>query len=167
MVSGFVTSPCDQLRIFSGDARLMRMASKSAIVFCISNGLERNKVFLRFLLSRAVASGQFFMFRGSREPLLRETVPSKFFMHLPRAIRIHASLRACQFVKPSTNLCTEANLAKARRFPRRRHRLGFHLCPDLHQKQSPTSRLGELPYALPDQLLNHCAKGRAHLRTIR
>src|SRR5580700_1998430 len=49
MVSGFVTSPCDQLRIFSGDARLMRMASKSAIVFCISNGLERNKVFLRFL----------------------------------------------------------------------------------------------------------------------
>jgi hypothetical protein len=27
------------------------MASKSAIVFCISNGLERNKVFLRFLLS--------------------------------------------------------------------------------------------------------------------
>src|SRR5580704_10245940 len=51
MVSGLVTSPCDQLRIFSGDARLMRIASKSAIVFCISNGLERNKVFLRFLLS--------------------------------------------------------------------------------------------------------------------
>src|SRR6202451_2428002 len=51
MVSGLVTSPCDQLRIFSGEARLMRMASKSAIVFCISNGLERNKVFLRFLLS--------------------------------------------------------------------------------------------------------------------
>src|ERR1700684_3816137 len=48
MVSGLVTSPCDQLRIFSGDARLMRIASKSAIVFCISNGLERNKVFLRF-----------------------------------------------------------------------------------------------------------------------
>src|SRR5579863_7474173 len=51
MVSGLVTSPCDQLRIFSGDARLILMASKSAIVFCISNGLERNKVFLRFLLS--------------------------------------------------------------------------------------------------------------------
>src|SRR5580692_7932706 len=51
MVSGLVTSPCDQLRIFSGEARLMRIASKSAIVFCISNGLERNKVFLRFLLS--------------------------------------------------------------------------------------------------------------------
>ena len=48
MVSGLVTSPWDQLRIFSGDARLMRMASKSAMVFCISNGLERNKVFLRF-----------------------------------------------------------------------------------------------------------------------
>src|SRR5258708_37276255 len=48
MVSGLVTSPCDQLRIFSGDARLIRMASKSAIPFAISKGLERNKVFLRF-----------------------------------------------------------------------------------------------------------------------
>src|SRR5579864_5674799 len=48
MVSGLVTSPWDQLRIFSGDARLIRMASKSAITFAISNGLERNKVFLRF-----------------------------------------------------------------------------------------------------------------------
>src|SRR5579863_98022 len=48
MVSGLVTSPCDQLRIFSGDARLMRIASKSAITFAISKGLERNKVFLRF-----------------------------------------------------------------------------------------------------------------------
>src|SRR5713226_7223856 len=44
MVSGFVTSPCDQLRIFSGEARLMRMASKSAIGFARSNGLERNKI---------------------------------------------------------------------------------------------------------------------------
>src|SRR5207237_10723222 len=44
MVSGFVTSPCDQLRIFSGEARLMRIASKSAIGFATSNGLERNKV---------------------------------------------------------------------------------------------------------------------------
>jgi hypothetical protein len=44
MVSGFVTSPCDQLRIFSGEARLMRMASKSAIGFAKSKGLERNKV---------------------------------------------------------------------------------------------------------------------------
>src|SRR5687767_2089570 len=31
MVSGFVTSPCDQERIFSGDARLIRMASKSDV----------------------------------------------------------------------------------------------------------------------------------------
>src|SRR5579883_2600581 len=54
MVSGLVTSPCDQLRIFSGDARLMRMASKSAIGFAMSKGLERYKVFLRFLqVSRA------------------------------------------------------------------------------------------------------------------
>ena len=29
MVSGLVTSPCDHDMIFSGDARLMRMASKS------------------------------------------------------------------------------------------------------------------------------------------
>src|SRR3981081_4355901 len=63
MVSGLVTSPCDQLRIFSGDARLMRMASKSATGFAISNGLERN-MFLRFptavrrrtRLSRTIAS---------------------------------------------------------------------------------------------------------------
>src|SRR5580698_6126110 len=63
MVSGLVTSPCDQLRIFSGDARLIRIASKSAITLAISNGLERNKVFLRFLLSGSgqwsVTSGQF------------------------------------------------------------------------------------------------------------
>src|SRR5271169_5656800 len=44
MVSGLVTSPCDQLRIFSGEARLMRMASKSAMAFPRSNGLERYKV---------------------------------------------------------------------------------------------------------------------------
>src|SRR3954454_25022354 len=44
MVSGFVTSPWDQLRIFSGEARLMRIASKSAIGFARSKGLERNKV---------------------------------------------------------------------------------------------------------------------------
>src|SRR6185312_9408499 len=44
MVSGFVTSPCDQLRIFSGEAKLMRIASKSAIGFARSNGLERNKI---------------------------------------------------------------------------------------------------------------------------
>src|ERR1700688_179727 len=70
MVSGLVTSPCDQLRIFSGDARLMRIASKSAIVFCISNGLERNKVFLRFLLSRQylVPGTEVYVPRHSRAP---------------------------------------------------------------------------------------------------
>src|ERR1035437_856440 len=44
MVSGLVTSPCDQLRIFSGEARLMRIASKSAMAFPRSNGLERYKM---------------------------------------------------------------------------------------------------------------------------
>src|SRR5258706_14145623 len=44
MVSGLVTSPCDQLRIFSGEARLMRMESKSLIALPRSNGLERYKV---------------------------------------------------------------------------------------------------------------------------
>src|ERR1700731_556014 len=72
MVSGLVTSPCDQLRIFSGDARLMRIASKSAIVFCISNGLERNKVFLRFLLSVSteylVPGTEVYVPRHSRAP---------------------------------------------------------------------------------------------------
>src|SRR5712691_3947867 len=48
MVSGLVTSPCDQLRIFSGEARLIRMASKSAIGLAMSKGLERYKVVLRF-----------------------------------------------------------------------------------------------------------------------
>src|SRR5258708_27717994 len=56
MVSGLVTSPCDQLRIFSGEARLMRIASKSATGFARSNGLERNKVYPPLLLSKAVAS---------------------------------------------------------------------------------------------------------------
>src|SRR3954464_15760548 len=46
MVSGFVTSPCDQLRIFSGEARLMRMASKSVTALLSSKGFERYKVFL-------------------------------------------------------------------------------------------------------------------------
>jgi hypothetical protein len=54
---GLVTSPWDQLRIFSGDAKLMRIASKSAIGFAISKGLERYKVFLRFLQHYAAACG--------------------------------------------------------------------------------------------------------------
>src|SRR5215471_1445718 len=41
MVSGLVTSPWDQLRIFSGDARLMRIESKSAIRFALSYGEDR------------------------------------------------------------------------------------------------------------------------------
>src|ERR1035437_9494577 len=38
MVSGLVTSPWDQLLIFSGDAREMRIESKSAIKFARSYG---------------------------------------------------------------------------------------------------------------------------------
>src|SRR5580704_6540025 len=44
MVSGLVTSPWDQDRIFSGLARLMRMESKSAIKLARSYGLLRYKV---------------------------------------------------------------------------------------------------------------------------
>src|SRR5450432_3192355 len=76
MVSGLVTSPWDQLRIFSGEARLMRIASKSAITFAISNGLERNKVFLRFLLSAGtgylVPDTEFCVPRDSRAPNARD-----------------------------------------------------------------------------------------------
>src|ERR1039457_6735060 len=46
MVSGLVTSPCDQLRIFSGEASMMRIASKSVIGLVSSNGFERNKATL-------------------------------------------------------------------------------------------------------------------------
>src|SRR5579884_4407306 len=38
MVSGLVTSPCDQLRIFSGEASEIRMESKSAIKLARSYG---------------------------------------------------------------------------------------------------------------------------------
>src|ERR1700687_4106220 len=51
MVSGLVTSPCDQLRIFSGDAREMRIESKSAIKFARSYG-EDLKISLQFLKSQ-------------------------------------------------------------------------------------------------------------------
>src|SRR5712692_2259327 len=44
MVSGLVTSPWDQERIFSGLARLIRMESKSAIKLARSYGLLRYKV---------------------------------------------------------------------------------------------------------------------------
>src|ERR1039457_413985 len=46
MVSGLVTSPCDQLRIFSGDASMIRIASKSVMGPDSSNGFERNKATL-------------------------------------------------------------------------------------------------------------------------
>src|SRR5580693_1321316 len=89
MVSGLVTSPCDQLRIFSGEARLIRMASKSAITFAISKGLERNKGILRFLLSAStqypVLSTQYldYVFRRIRELLFHETFSSKLCSALP------------------------------------------------------------------------------------
>jgi hypothetical protein len=40
MVSGFFTSPCDQLRIFSGEASPMRMAAKFVGSLCFSNKLK-------------------------------------------------------------------------------------------------------------------------------
>src|SRR5258708_26298801 len=83
MVSGLVTSPCDQLRIFSGEARLMRIASKSAIVFCISNGLERNKVFLRFPRQCR---------RRLRPSLL--VLSSQFSVKPGSNLALHAALRA-------------------------------------------------------------------------
>src|SRR5271156_5180267 len=43
IVSGLVTSPCDQDRIFSGLAKLMRIESKSAIWLARSYGLLRYK----------------------------------------------------------------------------------------------------------------------------
>src|SRR5208282_1202929 len=46
MVSGLVTSPWDQERIFSGLARLIRMESKSAIWLARSYGLLRYKAYL-------------------------------------------------------------------------------------------------------------------------
>src|SRR5215472_6803433 len=59
MVSGLVTSPCDQLRIFSGEARLIRMESKSAIDVPRSNGLERYKVSSCGFYATAAAPGFF------------------------------------------------------------------------------------------------------------
>src|SRR5271168_1878420 len=58
MVSGLVTSPCDQLRIFSGEASMMRMASKSVMGLVSSNGFERNKATLlglRFCARRGLS----------------------------------------------------------------------------------------------------------------
>src|SRR5580704_1579932 len=55
MVSGLVTSPCDQLRIFSGEASEMRMASKSVIGLVSSNGLERYKTTLLGTLLQVIS----------------------------------------------------------------------------------------------------------------
>jgi hypothetical protein len=68
MVSGFVTSPCDQLRIFSGDASMMRIASKSVMGLVSSNGLERN---IGSLLGEPFGAGLGF----SRDSL--RTLPSR------------------------------------------------------------------------------------------
>src|SRR6267154_5371882 len=62
MVSGLVTSPWDQERIFSGLAKLMRMESKSAIKLARSYGLLRYKV---------VSSSPAFAGVAFRRPFLR------------------------------------------------------------------------------------------------
>src|SRR5215813_12503440 len=69
MVSGLVTSPCDQLRIFSGDARLIRMESNSATALFRSNGLERYKVSSCGLYAAAAAPGFLqFLFQSQPQP---------------------------------------------------------------------------------------------------
>src|SRR4029077_1922236 len=96
MVSGLVTSPCDQLRIFSGDARLMRMASKSATGFAISNGLERN-MFLRFptavrrrtRLSRTVTNRWSLVASEISDPEAQEQRPRVYSLKLSRLICRH------------------------------------------------------------------------------
>src|ERR1035441_10691231 len=65
MVSGLVTSPCDQERIFSGEASWILMASKSMMGPRSSKGLERNIVgvsvsaagWLRFKICSAMTFG--------------------------------------------------------------------------------------------------------------
>src|SRR6267143_1762752 len=64
MVSGLVTSPWDQERIFSGLAKLMRMESKSAIKLARSYGLLRYKV---------VSSSPAFAGVAFRRPSFRKT----------------------------------------------------------------------------------------------
>ncbi len=45
MVSGFVTSPCDQLRMTSGDARRMRMELNTARRRCSRSSVRVNPSF--------------------------------------------------------------------------------------------------------------------------
>src|SRR6185437_5668558 len=79
MVSGLVTSPCDQLRIFSGEASMMRIASKSVIGLVSSNGFERNKATL--------LGGPFGSRRGiSRDSFMDPSFPGK--RRLPLSGRI-------------------------------------------------------------------------------
>src|SRR3569833_209226 len=70
MVSGFVTSPCDHDRIFSGEASMMRMASKSVFGLASSNVFERN---MATLLGRPFGNR-----RGiSRDSLVGSFLPGK------------------------------------------------------------------------------------------
>src|SRR5438105_1287636 len=57
MVSGLVTSPWDQLRIFSGEAREMRIESKSAIKFARSEVEERIGPFYQPFWGRGPGAG--------------------------------------------------------------------------------------------------------------
>src|ERR1019366_495931 len=118
MVSGLVTSPCDQLRIFSGDARLMRMASKSATGFAISNGLERN-MFLRFLTLSgrwSVASFLCFAATESLSPAKRFLKSSKILMRCQRLRSARFSLGTvqCPHFHFSETLASELRLATQR-----------------------------------------------------
>src|SRR5713226_7429346 len=124
MVSGFVTSPCDQLRIFSGEARLMRMASKSAIGLAKSKGLERNKVFLHFLLSKSsgqlsVASCQLILCCAEIESayLAKLFLKSSRLLCSRLANPIRVLLHARRRAIPIANQGSAANPAQARQSP--------------------------------------------------
>src|SRR5579872_2771440 len=97
MVSGFVTSPCDQLRIFSGEAKLMRMASKSAIGFARSNGLERN-MFLHFLRQFAAAGGSQCIF--GRRPSVDHRNPWAPALRSSTEVRLSQEKLQIPFVRP-------------------------------------------------------------------
>src|SRR6201995_3398170 len=102
MVSGLVTSPCDQLRIFSGEASMMRIASKSVIGLVSSKGFERNKVTLlggpfgtRRGISRDSLAGPSFPgsggYRFQEGP--RKTVNSEQWSVVSFSCPIHCSLQ--------------------------------------------------------------------------
>src|SRR5215471_2827866 len=89
MVSGLVTSPCDQLRIFSGDARLMRMESNSAIALFRSNGLERYKVSSCGFYAAAAAPGSPYSLSVSTPAGMHSGVETGGFANA------HAGLKPC------------------------------------------------------------------------